>query len=59
MKVSRRKFLLSSALTLGLLTNSGNLSAANNKRRVILLGFDGAESRIVKKMMEAEKLPNL
>lgn len=59
MKVSRRKFLLSSALTLGLLTNSGNLSAANNKRRVILLGFDGAESRIVKNMMEAEKLPNL
>jgi phosphodiesterase/alkaline phosphatase D-like protein len=49
MKVSRRKFLFSSALTLGLLTNSSNMLAASSKRRVILLGFDGAESSIVKR----------
>ena len=59
MKISRRKFIFSTAVTLGLMTKSRSLFADNNKRRVILLGFDGVEPRIVRGMIEKEQLPNL
>ncbi|MGC9055119.1 MAG: alkaline phosphatase family protein, partial [Candidatus Hydrogenedens sp.] len=59
MKINRRKFLFSSAVTLGLITKSKSLFASNNKTRVVLLGFDGAEPDIVKSMLEKKQLPNL
>ncbi len=59
MKINRRKFLYSTAITLGILTKSKNLFAEDSKRRVILLGFDGVEPRIIKNMVEQGNLPNL
>lgn len=58
MKISRRKFLFSSSVSLGLLMKSSNLSANTEKRRVILLGFDGVEPRIVREMLKKDNLPN-
>ncbi len=59
MKISRRNFLFSSTLGIGLLTQYKGLYANNDKRRVILLGFDGVEPKIVKSMLEKGNLPNL
>lgn len=59
-KLSRRDFLgTGMALGAGLALTGGRPAQAQNKPRVIILGFDGVEPTIVDKMMEAGELPNL
>ncbi|HOK08200.1 MAG TPA: alkaline phosphatase family protein [Candidatus Hydrogenedens sp.] len=58
MIINRRKFLLSSALSLSFITNP-KISFSNTKGRVILLGFDGVEPTIIHKMLEKGELQNI
>lgn len=56
--LSRRNFLKTTLTTLAL-PLVANAQAADGKRRVIILGFDGVEPMIVDAMLAAGELPNL